>query len=276
MKITGDRVSHRWLSRARAAGASRRRAGRLVLGAAVAVAALTPLLVAAQGRRSVAVKQVAEYRGDLVFTRIAFGSGGLAGFGFGGGAAWSHDYPAADRNVSAIVDYITHARVRLDETNILTLDDDEIFQNPVLYIWEPGFWTIRPSEAENLRKYLKKGGFLIFDDFEGPDHFENMAAQVRQALPDHDWVEIDERHPIFHSFYDISQINVPHPSVNVTPAYYAMYENNDPRRRMIALANHNNDIAEYWEWSAEGLYNPDPTSNAYRLGVNYFIYALTH
>ena len=44
----------------------------------------------------------------------------------------------------------------------------------------------------------------------------------------------------------------------------------------IALANHNNDIAEYWEWSAEGLYNPDPTSNAYRLGVNYYVYALTH
>ena len=45
----------------------------------------------------------------------------------------------------------------------------------------------------------------------------------------------------------------------MTPGYYAMFENNDPTRRMIALANHNNDIAEYWEWSAEGLYNPDPT-----------------
>jgi hypothetical protein len=256
------------------------RSGRFSLGASVprcvvvlALAGLIAPLVFAQGRRSSAFKQVAEYRGDMVFTRVAFG-GGLRGFGFGGDA-WSHDYPAADRNVSAIIDYITHARVRLDATNILTLDDPEIFQNPVLYIWEPGFWTIRPSEAENLRKYLKKGGFLIFDDFEG-DHFENMAAQVRQALPDHDWVRIDESHPIFHSFYNITQLDVPHPSVNVTPGYWAMYENNDPARRMIALANHNNDIAEYWEWSAEGLYNPDPTSNAYRLGVNYFIYALTH
>src|SRR5687768_16010860 len=75
---------------------------------------LVPWLVSAQGRRSVAVKQVADYRGDMVFTRIAFG-GGLRGFGFGGGGdAWSHDYPAADRNVGAIIDYITHARVRLN------------------------------------------------------------------------------------------------------------------------------------------------------------------
>ena len=71
---------------------------------------------------------------------------------------WSHDYPAADKNLSAIIDYITHIRVRLDGTNVLDLDDPEIFQNPVLYVWEPGFWTIQPSEAKQLREYLLKGG----------------------------------------------------------------------------------------------------------------------
>ena len=75
--------------------------------------------------------------------------------------------------------------MRLDGTNVLDLDDPEIFQNPVLYVWEPGYWTIQPSEAEHLRKYLLKGGFVIFDDFEGPDHWDNMVAQMRQALPDH-------------------------------------------------------------------------------------------
>jgi hypothetical protein len=49
-----------------------------------------------------------------------------------------------------------------------------------------------------------------------------------------------------------------------------------PDGRMLALANYNNDIAEYWEWSAEGLYSADWTGDAYRLGVNFFIYALTH
>jgi len=229
----------------------------------------------AQGRRvSSGVRQVAPYDSRVVFTRIAYNIG-LGGFGMGSNA-WNHDYPAADRNVGAILDYITHARVRLDGTNVLTLDDPEIFQNPVLYVWEPGFWTIRPSEAENLRKYLLKGGFVIFDDFEGPDHWDNMTAQVRQAVPELEWIRIDERHPIFHSFYRIEKLDVPHPSMGVTPAYYGLFENNEPNGRMMALANHNNDIAEYWEWSAEGLYNPDPTSNAYRLGVNYFIYALTH
>jgi hypothetical protein len=103
-----------------------------------------------------------------------------------------------------------------------------------------------------------------------------MVRQMKRALPDHDFVKIDENHSIFHSFYQFSKIDVPHPSVNVTPGYWAMYENNDPSGRMIALANHNNDIAEYWEWSAEGLYSQDRTGDAYRLGVNYYVYAMTH
>jgi hypothetical protein len=229
----------------------------------------------AQGRRaSPAYRHAVDYDGNLTFTRLIYGSG-LGSFGFGG-AAWSHDYPAADRNLSAILDYITHIRVSLAETNVLDLDDPEIFQNPVLYVWEPGYWTIQPSEAARLREYLLKGGLVIFDDFEGPDHWENMTAQMRRALPDHHFLRIDESHPIFHSFYDIQKLDVPHPSMDVEPGYFAMFEDNDPGGRMMALANHNNDIAEYWEWSAEGLYNPDPTSNAYRLGVNYFVYAMTH
>lgn len=245
------------------------------IAAAVLLAVAIPLIVAAQGRRgATSFRQVQPYDGRLTFTRLIYGSG-LGGFGFGG-AAWSHDYPAADENLSSIIDYITNVRVRLDGTNVLDLDDPEVFQNPVLYVWEPGFWAIQPSEAENLRRYLLKGGFVIFDDFEGPDHWANLVAQMRRALPDHYFQPIDERHPIFHSFYDIDKLDVPHPSVNVIPAYFGMFERNDPNGRMIALANHNNDIAEYWEWSAEGLYNPDPTSNAYRLGVNYYVYALTH
>jgi hypothetical protein len=248
---------------------------RTKLTVVLLVLALVPMLVTAQvRRRSNSFKQVVPYDGHLVFTRLFYGSG-LGGFGFGG-AAWSHDYPAADKNLGAILDYISHARVRLDGTNVLDLDDPEIFDNPVLYVWEPGFWSIEPSEAVKLREYLLKGGFVIFDDFEGPDHWSNLVAQMRRALPDHEFQKIDVTHPIFRSFFNITVLDVPHPSVRVVPGYWAMFEDNDPTKRMIALANHNNDIAEYWEWSAEGLYNPDPTSNAYRLGVNYYIYALTH
>ena len=231
----------------------------------VALLAL-PVLAAGQFRRQSQQRtSTVEYNSHFAFTRIRYPNGN-----------WSHDYPMGDQNLSAILDYITNMRVRIDGTNVFDLDDSGIFDNPIIYVSEPGYWRISPSEAENLRKHLLKGGFIIFDDFEGDGHWRNMAAQMAQALPDHHWIPLTVDHPIFHSFFDIQRLDVPHPSVNVIPGYRAIFENNDPSGRMIALANWNNDLAEYWEWSAEGLYNPDPTNDAYRLGVNYIVYAMTH
>ena len=233
----------------------------------VALLAL-PLLAAGQFRQFRQSQQrmaTVAYNSHFAFTRIRYRNGN-----------WSHDYPMGDQNLSAILDYITNMRVRLDGTNVFDLDDPGIFENPIIYVSEPGYWTIAASEAENLGNYLRKGGFIIFDDFEGDYHWRNMAAQMARALPDHHWIPLTVEHPIFHSFFDIQKLDVPHPSVNVIPGYRAIFENNDPAGRMIALANWNNDLAEYWEWSAEGLYNPDPTNDAYRLGVNYIVYAMTH
>jgi len=60
------------------------------------------------------------------------------------------------------------------------------------------------------------------------------------------------------------------------PRYMGIFEENDPARRLIVLANHNSDLAEYWEWSASGFFPVDITNEAYALGVNYIIYGLTH
>jgi hypothetical protein len=246
--------------------------------AAVLISLLVPLVAAAQfqlRRQSRQADITVPYDSHFVFTRIRYNANLARGF-FGGADGWAHDYPTADRNLAAILDYITNMRVRMDGSNILDLDDEGIFENPILYMSEPGYWTTTEAEAKNLRAHLLKGGLIIFDDFEGPQHWQNMVAQMRRALPDHRFLPIDVTHPIFHSFFDIKHLDVPHPSASVLPGYFAMFENNDRAGRMIALANWNNDLGDYWEWSAEGLYGADPTNDAYRLGVNYIVYALTH
>jgi Domain of unknown function (DUF4159) len=42
------------------------------------------------------------------------------------------------------------------------------------------------------------------------------------------------------------------------------------------IVNYNNDVAEYWEWSDTGLLPIDMSNEAYKLGVNYMIYAMSH
>ncbi|OFW16225.1 MAG: hypothetical protein A3F70_08770 [Acidobacteria bacterium RIFCSPLOWO2_12_FULL_67_14] len=240
------------------------------------VAALVPLaLEAAQRRGFRQPAATVPYDSHFVFTRIRYGATFGGGRFFGGGG-WEHDYPTAERNFAAILDYITNMRVRKDGSNILDLEDPRIFENPVLYMSEPGYWSSNDAEAKNLRAYLLKGGLIIFDDFEGEGHWRNLAAQMRRALPDHHFIKLDVTHPVFQSFFSIEHLNVPHPTVNVPPSFLAMFDTNDPSGRMLALANWNNDLGDYWEWSAEGLYGSDPTNDAYRLGVNYLVYAMTH
>jgi hypothetical protein len=213
-----------------------------------------------------------EYNSHFAFTRIRYGA--RIGFAFGG---WEHDYPAADRNFSAILDYITNMRVHLDGSNILDLDDPRIFENPVIYMSEPGNWTTDDAEAANLRAYLLKGGFIIFDDFEGDFDWQNLVSQMKQALPEHHFIRLDVTHPIFQSFFGLKTLNIPHPmSPSLEPVFLGLFEDNDPSSRMLAIANWNNDIGDYWEWSAEGLYGDAPTNDAYRLGVNYLVYEMTH
>lgn len=209
------------------------------------------------------------YDGRFTFTRIRFDGGGRRG-----GGAWSHDYPDADRHLPLILRELTSVPVNTDASNIFDLEDPEIFRNPILYIWEPGFWAITDEGAANLRAYMLKGGLVIFDDFEA-DQWFNFEDQFRRALPEAQFVPLDLSHPVYHAFFDMEALNLPHPSVNVTPGFYGVYEDNDPTKRLVAIVNHNSDIAEYWEWSGRGYFPVDTTNDAYKLGINYMIYGLT-
>jgi hypothetical protein len=230
-----------------------------------------PAVASQFGRFFLPAATAVEYDSQFAFTRIRYGTR------VGGNGGWEHDYPTADRNFTAILDYMTHMRVHLDGSNILDLDDPRIFENPVIYMSEPGGWTTDEAEASNLRNYLLKGGFIIFDDFDGAWEWRNLATQMKVVLPDHDFIRLDVSHPIFQSFFSLKTLAVPHPMLRgIEPEFFGLFDDNRTSGRMLAIANFNNDIGDYWEWSAEGLYGDAPTADAYRLGVDYLVYAMTH
>jgi len=110
---------------------------RIVAGLAVIAALVFPVVASGQfGRFFLPQPTAVDYDSQFAFTRIRYGTR------TGRNGGWEHDYPTADRNFSAILDYISHTRVHLKDSNILDLDDPRIFQNPVIYMSEPGGWTI--------------------------------------------------------------------------------------------------------------------------------------
>ena len=60
------------------------------------------------------------------------------------------------------------------------------------------------------------------------------------------------------------------------PIFRGLFEDNDPRKRLLMIVNYNTDISQFWEWSGRGLRPIDQTNEAYKLGVNYIIYGMTH
>ena len=161
----------------------------------------------------------------------------------------------------------------------LALDDPNLMKYPVAYLSEPGGWFPNEKEIEGLRKYLLKGGFVIVDDFDGggmQGDWYHFVDVMRNVLPTARVQEIPRTHPIFDSFFKIDFEKLVSYGTGDTPGYFAIFENNDSRKRVMMIINFNQDIGDYWEWSAEGLYGSDPTNDAYRLGVNYIVYALTH
>ena len=220
----------------------------------------------------------APYDGLYHFVRVRYG-GGEGRFGFrrrGGEPMWAHDFPRAERNFVNIVTETTFVPTLTGASNVLTLDDPELFKFPLAYIVEPGFWQPTDEEARALGEYLEKGGFLIVDDFRGPYELDNLELQLRRALPKARMVLLDDTNEIFDSFFRIVPEKVIPPYGGQPPVWYGVYEDNDPSRRLQVVINHNNDIAEYWEYSDYGYYPIDLSNEAYKLGVNYVVYALTH
>ncbi len=244
----------------------------LVLGAA-GVAAVGQEFY---GRRPVAVELEgnAPYDGRITFVRVRY-TMGLGGYGRRGGEPpWMHDYPTADTHMMKILGELTLAHPRLDGSNVHSLSDPALHNYPIAYMSEPGFWRMDEAEVAGLRSYLLKGGFIIFDDFRGQDWY-TLEGEMRRAMPDGRWVRLDATHPIFHSFFEIDDLEFL-TSYNGMPTYWGMFEDNDPRNRLIALANLDNDLGEYWEYSDTGYAPVDLSNQAYKFGVNYFIYGLTH
>lgn len=223
------------------------------------------------------------YDGRFTFARIKYR--GFEHFG-PEGPGWSHDYPRAEEHLMRIMREISTIRPFIERDGmiggvVVGLDDKELFKYPVAYLSEPGGWHPNDAEVAGMRNYLMKGGFVIFDDFDvsgrgpgSPDDWGRLKETMARVLPKHRMIPVPPDHPIFDSFYKIDLHMLERSEYGVME-YYGIFQDNDPRKRLMAIANLNGDLGEFWQWPARG-YNVAPSNEAYKLGVNYLMYALTH
>jgi len=219
------------------------------------------------------------YDGRFTFFRVSFDVM-TGGFGRRGDKKWDHDTPRAERHMMKIMREITSIQPQMDCGAIYRFGDAESFKYPIAYVSEPGFWTMNEAELKGVRDYVNKGGFLIFDDFLGPAWY-NFDERWREAFPDLQIVKLDATHPIFDSFYHIPTLEGFTAPVSVyrqviPSEFYGAFEANDPKKRLVMIANYNNDLGDYMEWSDEEFMPIALSNEAYKLMVNYVVYAMSH
>lgn len=250
---------------------------RKLIVLSIAFAATLPLAASVMKPPDVPYKNLS-YNGRFTFIRLKFDPlfWGRGPYAWGLDLKWNHDYPRAERNFTKILDQLTTMGPNMGGGNILAMDDPELFRYPWAYLCEVGFWTLTESEAEALRTYLLKGGFLVVDDFIDW-HWDNFVEQMHRVLPEGRLVQLDVTHPVFDSFFHIKTLDFEHPTFpGYHPVYYGIFEENDPNKRLMVMVNYNHDIGDYWEWSDSGYIPIELSNEAYKLGVNYVIYGMTH
>jgi len=223
----------------------------------------------------------ARYDGRFTFVRVKY-EPGPGGYWWRGLPSWAHGYPLAEQNLMKIMNELSFLGANDATINTLTLDDPDLMKYPVAYIIEVSWWTLTDREAAALRTYMQKGGFVIVDDFKQDGDFGSpgwrvFEANMQRVLPGVRFYEMSATHPLFHAFFELDNLDIIPQAYNYgKPIFRGVYEDNDPQKRLQMIVNYNTDISQFWEWSGTGLRPIDQTNEAYKLGVNYIVYGLTH
>ena len=230
------------------------------------------------------------FDGGFNFCRVMYRGGGFRGGG------WSTDYPDADINLSIRLSELTKTRVSFDGTGtpnhlVVRLTDDELFRCPFILMSEVGGLYFDEVDAERLRTYLVKGGFLWVDDFWGSQAWYNWEREITKVLapPDFAITDLTSGHPLFRTQFQLER--VPQiPAINFwfgsgggTSERGADSEEvhartiSDKQGRIMVLMTHNTDIADSWEREGDDpSYFRTFSVDGYALAINVLLYTMTH
>jgi Domain of unknown function (DUF4159) len=240
---------------------------------------------ASQGAQGVQGRNTPEY----FFTRLIYPSGGGGFGGFRrGGRSWATDYPEADYKFMWGVKRMTNISVFPNE-NAVDVLDPKLFDFPYLYIVEPGRgggMFLSPQQVKTLREYLDRGGFLHIDDFWGLYEFSNFEREMRKLFSDRPLKEIPLTHEIFHTFFDVDQVmQIPGigSACNGGPTWQdpsdtrpRIFGISDDNGRLMVVVTYNSDLGDAWEHMDNPCYPELYSGQAYRMGINFIVYSMSH
>ncbi|MEC9093026.1 MAG: DUF4159 domain-containing protein [Planctomycetota bacterium] len=223
---------------------------------------------------------------EFRFVRVKYNSYGRTRWG----QKWRIDYPDSDLNFSFRLQQLTSLKVNPNPI-FLELTDSRIFDYPFLYLIEPGDIAFTAEEARAMRRYLENGGFIMVDDFWGDQEWWDFEDAMKMVFPNKTYEELSLDHPVFHSVYDLKK-KPQCPAIgnyertgettdrpydpSAREVHYRAYHDADGRMCLIACFN--TDLGDGWEREGESelYFKRFSEKEAYPMGINIVVYAMTH
>jgi Domain of unknown function (DUF4159) len=209
---------------------------------------------------------------------------------------WSTDYPGADINFSVRLGELTRTRITKDKTgdpDYITVSalEPALFMCPYILVQDGGSARFSDEEVLKLREYLQKGGFLFVSDYWGSRAGEQWDEEIGRVLPRDKYpiIDLPATHPIWQTLYVVTEVRQMASiqywrrsggGISERGADSAVVNVKgiaDAHGRLMVVMIHNSDIPDGWEREAEDpqyfyKFSPD----AYAVGINVVLYALTH
>lgn len=199
----------------------------------------------------------------------ALGALTIARLKYAGGGDWYND-PSAEVNLLRFVG--THTTIDVNARyEYVDIASDKLFSYPLLFLTGHGNIALTSFEAQRLRTYLERGGFLYADDDYGMDRA--FRREMKKVFPDGDFVELPFTHPIFTTPFPFPH-GVPktHEHDNKPPRGFGLFHGG----RLIVFYTVESNPSDGW---ADAEIHGDPPgvrTEALRFGTNVVVWALSH
>ena len=213
------------------------------------------------------------------------------------GGGWRTDYPYGEINLMIRLSELTKTPVpfegeRQPSHYVVRMTDPALFECPFTMASDVGTIGLSAAEAQQLRLYLLKGGFLWVDDFWGTAAWQQWTREIAKVFPRDEYPieDVPMSDPIFGSQFVVTKVpqitnigfwrrtqgrETSERGDDSREVHFRVIR--DERGRIMVVMTHNTDVADSWEREGEDpgfFYQFSPSG--YALGINVLLYAMSH
>lgn len=191
----------------------------------------------------------------------------IARLKYSGGGDWYND-PSAEVNLLKFVRENTSIDAD-PRYQFVDLPSEALFSYPFLFMTGHGNVVFSDPEAQRLREYLLRGGFLYIDDDYGLDR--SVRREMKKVFPEQEFVELPFSHGLFRAHFNFpGGLPKTHEHDDKPPQGFGLFH----KGRLVVFYTYESNISDGW---ADPEVHNDPENvrlDALRFGTNIVVWSL--